>query len=171
MIRRLEVERGRLQVASDLDRVVVGEPVGRALVRKVRRRREQRREGRLGLGELGLDLLELGGHPGDLVDQPLLLVAVGASDRLRRLVLLGAQLVDARGERTPALVGREQLVDGAGEVAPGERRAEPLGVVPDRLDVEHVGLRHLHLIVAGLGLGPCAAAPAAAPEPALDRRP
>ena len=98
---------------------------------------EQGREGLLGLGELGLDLLQLGGDARHLVDQPLLLVAVGAADRLRGLVLLGAQLVDLHRERAAPLVGGEQVVDGAGQLPARERGAEALGVVPDRLDVEH----------------------------------
>ena len=42
VVARLEVERGGLEVTAHLDGVLVGEPVGRALVRHVRRGGEQR---------------------------------------------------------------------------------------------------------------------------------
>jgi hypothetical protein len=60
-----------------------------------------------------------------------------AADRLRGAVLLGAELLDARGERAAALVGRQQLVDDAREVATREAGPVRLGIVADRADVQH----------------------------------
>ena len=57
--------------------------------------------------------------------------ALGLADRLRRRVALGAQLVDLRLQRAPALVQREHLVEQAVGLAPRERRAHALGVGAD----------------------------------------
>jgi hypothetical protein len=68
----------------------------------------------------------------------LLLLAPGAADRLARAVLLGAQILDTSGELAPALIQPEDLVDRAIEVATPQAAAERLGVLADRLDVQHV---------------------------------
>ena len=63
--------------------------------------------------------------------------ALGLADRLRRRVALGAQLVDLRLQRAPALVQREHLVEQAVGLAARERRAHALGLGADQADVEH----------------------------------
>ena len=134
----LEVEGRRLLVvAPDLDGVLVGQAVGSAGIRKVRRRRQQQCERRLGVAQLRLQLLQLGTDVRDLFDQPLLLVALGAADRLRRLVLLRAKLLDLLGQPSAGLVGGQQLVDALGKASAREAGAESFGVLPDLLDVEH----------------------------------
>ena len=95
VIARLEPEDRRfLVVAADLDRVLVREPVGGALVRKVGGLRQERTEVLLGHGERRLQFLELCGDLRDLVDQLLLLVTLGGADRFRRTVLRRSQLLD-----------------------------------------------------------------------------
>ena len=151
MVARLEVELGERAHLADHLGVIVGEPVRRALVRHVRGLGQQ--VGQLGLRrfELRLQLFELGGHRAHLVDQLLLLVPLGAADRLRGAVLLGAELVHLRREVPTAFVGGQERVDRVGQVPPGEPLAERIGVVSDRFDIEHLG--HLHLLrLLGRGL-------------------
>ena len=133
----LEVERRGFAVAAHLDRVLVREPVRRGPVRHVRGPGQHVGELGLDLLELRFELLELGRDRGHLGDQALLLVALGAADRLAHPVLLRAQLLHPTRERTSALVQLEDRVDGLGQVAPGQALAEPVGVLSDRADVEH----------------------------------
>ena len=123
MILRLEVEARRITEAPDLDRILVGEAIGSARVRQVRRRRQQEGERRFGLGELRLELFQLGAHLGDLGDQRLLLVARGSADRLGGSVLFRAKRLDALRESPTALVGGEELVDALRQPPAGERLA------------------------------------------------
>ena len=137
VVSRFEVERWRLAPAPNLDRVLFGQAVGRRLVRHVRGPGEQIGQLGLDLLELRLELLHLRGDPRHLADQPLLLLALGAADRLARPVLLGAQLLHPAGELTPSLVQGEDLVDRVREVASGESLAEPIWILTDRPNVEH----------------------------------
>jgi len=138
VVARLEVERRRLADAPDLDRVFVREPVGRGLVRDVRRAREQVVQLALGLLELGFERPDPSRDLADLGDQARLLVALGLADRLARAVLFGAELLDPHRELASPLVELEQAVDGVGQVAPGQALSERLRVLPDRADVEHL---------------------------------
>ena len=147
VILRREIERRHdVVVAADLHRVLVGEAVGARGVRHVGRAREQRVEVRLGLRQLRLELLQLGADGRDLGDQSLLLVAGRSPDRLRGAVLCGPQLLDTLGERTPALVGGEELVDDVAEVPPREPGTERVRILTDLFDVEH---RASHLDLVG----------------------
>ena len=98
------LEHGRLAHAPQLDRVVLGEPVGRGGVRGVRYLAERGVALRLGGGELLLGGLQLLLHALQLLE----LLGRGLALQLRG----AAQLVDPRHERAPALVGREQAVEG-----------------------------------------------------------
>jgi hypothetical protein len=138
MVAHLEVERRRLIVVPlDLDRVVLA-AVGRARIGQVGRRCKQPIERRLGIVQLRLELPQLSAYGPDLGDQALLLIAVGLTDRLRRLVLRCAQLFDARGELPSVLVGGEQFVDRLGHPTPCQANAEGLRVIPESFDIEHL---------------------------------
>jgi hypothetical protein len=137
VILRFEVEHRPLAVAADLDGVLVGEPVGRRRVRDVRRHGEHAAEVGLGDLELRFELLHARRHARDLLDQPPALVRLRATDLLGQPVLLRAEVLDLRRQRTPALVEAEQVVDGRLEPAPREARAVRLGVLADGADVEH----------------------------------
>ena len=137
MILRLEIELRQIAVPADLDRVLVGEPVGSARVRQVGRGRQEQGERGFGFGELRLEFLQLGAHLGDLADQRSLLIAGGPADRLRCAILLRSELLDAPGQLAASFVRRQQLIDALRQTPPGERRAERLRVFPDQLDVEH----------------------------------
>ena len=120
-------------------RVLLEHAVGGGGVRQVRQREHGRLEGRVDVAQLLLEhcqpVAQLGRcrHLGGGVASG----ALGLADRLRRRVALGAQLVDLRLQRAPALVQREHLVEQAVGLAARERRAHALGLGADQADVEH----------------------------------
>src|SRR5207248_280042 len=89
------LELWRLAPAPDLRGVVLGVAVGHGLVRRVRDLLEQRVPRGFGLGELGLERLELLLHALQLLDL--------LRRRLARELLSPPELVDPRDERAPAL--------------------------------------------------------------------
>ena len=120
---------GRLAEAADLDGVVLGVAVGRGLVRRVRDERERLVAGGLGGGELLLGRPQLLLHPLQLLEL--------LGRRLALQLRPAAEIVDARHERAPALVGREQRVERLGRALAGERGAPDVGLGAGCLEVDH----------------------------------
>ena len=115
--------------AADLLGVLLAQALGHRRMRRVRNPQRQVVAGGLGGGELLLRSLQL------------LLDALELLELLRRRLALqlrrAAQLVHARDERAPALVGLEQRVERLGRSLAGERRAEAVGVGAGCLEVDH----------------------------------
>ena len=122
-------ERRRLAEAADLDGVVLGVAVRSRGVRRVRDERERLLAGRLGGGELLLRRPQLLLHPLQLLEL--------LRRRLALQLRLAAELVDARHERPPALVGGEQLVERLGRALARERRPPGVGLGAGGLQVDH----------------------------------
>ncbi len=115
--------------SAQLLRVLVAPAVGRRLVGRVRHLREGRVACRLGRGELRLGGAEL------------LLDALKLGELLRRGLALqlrpASELVDARDERPPALVGLEHRVERVRRSLARERRPVAVRVVPRCFQVDH----------------------------------
>ena len=115
--------------AAELLGVLLGVAVGRRRVGRVRHLLEQAVALRLGGGELVLGRLQL------------LLDAVQLLELFRRRLALhlelAAQVVDARNELAPPLVGGEQGVEVLGCALARERGPEAVGVVAGRAEVDH----------------------------------
>jgi hypothetical protein len=93
--------------------------------------------GRFALGELILQRRHLGHQR---VRFSLVLRRLGGADLLRRRVAARLRLLQLGHVRAPSLVERDQLGRLRRQPARAELGVELLGIVPDPLDVEHVGL-------------------------------
>jgi hypothetical protein len=131
VIARLEVELRRLGGPPDLFRVLVGEAVGGARIRRIGEAREELVASRRGLLQRSVGLLQL------LLQtvEPLQLFRRGfaRSGRLPR----STQLIDARVRGSPALVGGEKLVEDLGRALAGKRRAPGFGIGACGANVDH----------------------------------
>ncbi len=114
---------------ADDDGVFVTEPVGRRLVRHVRDLCERGVACGLGRGELILGGLQLVLRPAERFEL--------LGRRLAVELLARPQLVDLRDEPAPALVGREQLVEGLAGATPCERGPHRPGIVASSSEVDH----------------------------------
>ena len=112
--------RARLSHAAQLLGVLVCVAVGGGRVGRVRHLREQLVAIRLGGRELGLE------HPQLLLDRRERLELLGR--RLALQLQLRAQLLDARQQRPPALVRREQRIEALGGALARKGRAETLRI-------------------------------------------
>ena len=119
----------RLAPALDLDRVLLGHPVGGRLVRRIRHLRQRRVALGLRRRELGLELVQPRLARLELLEL--------LRRRLSLQLLLRAQLVDLRHELAPARVRGHQRVERLGRAAPRERRAKAFGIVACGADVDH----------------------------------
>src|SRR6185503_12940874 len=122
-------EEGRLPDAPELLGVVLGVAVRRRGVRRIRDESERRLARGLGGRELLLDLLELRLHRAEFLQL--------LRRRLSRKLRPAAQLVDARDERAPALVGGEQRVELLGGAFARERLTPGVGIAAGSLEVDH----------------------------------
>jgi hypothetical protein len=142
VVERLEAE---IRAVSDLaqgDVVLLGLAVGRLRIWQVGQRDEQLLASRIELLELRLELLELRLEGTRALAQlcELGLVDLAGLGRLldlsRELVLVGPDGVRPGVELASALIDRDQLVELFGRPAPRQRRADPVGVGADLLQVE-----------------------------------
>ena len=115
--------------AADLDRVLLADAVRNRRIRRVRDAERQLVSGRLGGGELLLRRLQL------LLDLLQLLELLGR--RLAFQLRPAAQLVHARDERAPALVGLEQRVERLRRSLARERGTDAVGVGSGCAEVDH----------------------------------
>jgi hypothetical protein len=138
----LEAELRPVPHLPQADVVLLGLAIGRFGIREVRKRGQQLVALIAQLGQLRLELLELGLQRARGVTQLLELRVVrlarlrGLLDLRRELVLLGADPVDARIQLPPPLIGRKELVELLGRTPSAQRGANGLGVAADLLEVE-----------------------------------
>src|SRR5829696_1420788 len=148
VVARLEVERGRLADAPDLDGVLLVEAVGRGRVRRVRDAVEQLVPATLGLREFALERGQLRLHVLELLE----LLGRGLALQLAS----GAELLDTRLQAPNLTVGGEQLVEEVGSALAGERGAGAVRLGSGGPQVDHA--RSLGVGVAELsGCQPCVA--------------
>jgi hypothetical protein len=138
----LEAELRFVTDLSERDVVLLGLAVRGLRFRDVRQEGEQLVALLTQLGQLRLELLKLGLEGARCVAGLLELRIVGVAgaggllDLGRELVLLRADLVDARVQLAAAFVGGEKLVELLGRAASRQRRADGLGVAADLLEIE-----------------------------------
>jgi hypothetical protein len=142
VIEGLEAELGPLPDLAQGDVVLVGLAVGHLRLGKVRQRDQQLIPPLVELAQLRLELLELGLQRTRLLARlrELRLARLPGPGRLLdlagELVLLGPDRVDPGVELAAALIDPEELIDLLGGASPGKRRADPVGVGADLLQVE-----------------------------------
>jgi hypothetical protein len=142
VVERLEAEVRPISDLPERDVVLLGLPVRSIGVGQVRQRGEELIALLTQLGKLRLQLLELGLEPGGGLAGLLELRIVGLAgagrllDLARQLVLLGADLVDARDQLAAAFVRGEDLVELLARPPPGQRGSSRLGIAADLLEVE-----------------------------------
>lgn len=142
MIERLEAELRPVADLAKRDAVLLGLAV-RSLGRwQVGQRGEQLISLLAELRQLRLELLQLGLARARCLARFLESRVVGLArpsgllDLAGELVLVRPDLIDARVQLAPALVGGEELVELLGRTSPRQRRARRLGIVADLLEVE-----------------------------------
>src|SRR3954466_11611600 len=92
----------------------------------------------LGFALVGLCLLPLGRQGLVPLQERLLLFALSPRDLFAERLLLSAKRLELRDRGAPALVGGQGLVnDTGGEPALGLGSTEPVGVVAERLRIDH----------------------------------